>query len=120
MVANFTHSGEVVLDGNGDGTVLLDIPPQYKVRRYVKMTVTISTGQQSLGGEVRVFAGLPVEINFIDGSETPWLDTATWALDQAVIRAPQQLRAVFSSCDPGATARLHGTYVEEIATRVQA
>lgn len=110
---NHTESGTVTLDGSGNGTLKLRQVPAYRVRRYVRMTVSIDTGEASLGGEVRVYAGRPDGNNFIDGSETPWLDTAEWGLETAVLQAPQQLTAVFTNCDPGAKARLDTTYVEE-------
>lgn len=110
---NHTESGSVTLDGSGNGTLKLRQVPVFRVRRYVRMSVSIDTGQQNVGGTVKIYAGEPLEANFIDGSETPWLDTATWDLETAVLRGPLQLTAVFENCDPGASARLDTTYIEE-------
>lgn len=110
---NHVESGEVTLDASGNGKIKLAQISAYRVRRYIRMTVSIDTGEASLGGEVRVYGGQDIDNNFIDGSETPWLDTAEWGLETAVLQAPQQLTAVFTNCDPGAKARLDTTYIEE-------
>jgi hypothetical protein len=113
MSGPFTEGGQVILDGSGNGTIRLSQPRTYHSRRYIRMTASISTGEASIGGEVRCYAGEALPGNFIDGSETPWLDTATWSPEQAVIHSPLQLVAVFTSCDPAATARLDTTYMED-------
>lgn len=109
----FSDGGSVTIDGSGNGTIRLSPPKTFHPRRYVRMTVSIDTGEANIGGAVRVYAGQALPGNFVDGSETPWLDTATWSLEQAVIMAPIQLTAVFNACVPGSIARIDTIYMED-------
>lgn len=110
----FTESRTVTLDGSGNGTVRFGQVPAYRKRAYMRFTVSIDTGEISAitGGEARAYAGEPLPTNFLTGTRTPWLDTATFAQETSTLIHPLQLTIQFTNCDPGARATVTAMYVE--------
>lgn len=110
----FTETAQVTLDANGDGIIRFGQVPQYRTRSYIRVTVSIDTGEVSAltGGEARMYAGDPIPNNFLTGTRTPWLDTSTFAKDASLLHHPLQLAVQFTNCDPGALATVTCTYTE--------
>jgi len=113
----FTESQTITLDGNGNGIVKLAQVPPYRKRSYMRFTVSIDTGEVSAltGGEARAYAGEPIPNNFLTGTRTPWLDTATFAKETSTILHPLYLTVAFTNCDPGARATVTAMYTEGAA-----
>ena len=110
----FTENAQVTLDGSGNGTVRFPQVRQYYTRSYIRVTVSIDTGEISAltGGEARMYAGEPTVSNFLTGTRTPWLDTATFTEEASSLEHPLQLSVQFTNCDPGAIATVTATYLE--------
>lgn len=97
--------GGVTLDASGDGRIIFPAPPPFHRWEVERVSVTVTGGSGgNLGGSVRLYLGAPTATNFLDGSETPWLDVATFAPGQVTIFAGQQLRAEFEGCGAAQTA----------------
>lgn len=111
----FPESASVTLDGSGNGTVKLGQVPAYRARSYIVVAVSISTGQQSVGGEAYLYKGDDIPSNFITGTVTPWLDTSNLSPEASRVEAGAQLTVKFVSCDPGAIATVSATYIEHRA-----
>lgn len=97
--------GQVALTG-GAGIVRLDPAPLLRYWVYTTVAVSIDTGDVSAvtGGECRMYRGEPNPGNFLTGSRTPWLDTASFGGYQARITSPDYFTVAFTNCDPNGTA----------------
>ena len=107
--------GQVVLDGSGNGTVRLDPAPLLRWWVYSTVSVSINTGEISAvtGGEARMYKGEPSPGNFLTGTRTPWLDTASFGGFQARITNPNYFTVQFTNCDPtGAVATVVAEFHE--------
>lgn len=106
------QAGDVTLDGSGNGTIRLDPAPIMRHWVYDTVSVSISTGEISAltGGECRMYRGEISPGNFLSGSRTPWLDTATFGGRQARITSPNYFTVQFTNCDPGAVATVIAMY----------
>lgn len=109
----FNESGSVTLDGNGDGTIRLGQVPNFRRRSYISVSVSISTGESSIGGQALFYRGDPYPSNFVTGTVTPWQDTSSLAPDAITLMAGEQATILFDACDPGAIATVLATYVEK-------
>ena len=108
----FVQTKSVILDGTGSGLIELPQVPFGKIWDYVRFNTRISTGATSLGGTVEVYSGQPTPNNYVDGSRTPWGDTATFAEGQASLITPNQMTFRYLNCDPGARATINASYQE--------
>lgn len=108
--------GQVTLDGGGNGLVRLDPAPLLKWWIYSTVSVSIDTGLVSAvtGGECRMYRGEPSPGNFLTGSRTPWLDTASFGGYQARITSPDYFTVEFTNCDPGGVAVVVAMFNESI------
>lgn len=102
MIAVPLSTGYVVLDGAGAGTIQLAQVPPFKRWEITRVSLQISGGQASnLGGEARLYRGDALEANYIDGTETPWLDVFGGSIE---LVPPEYLRAEFTGCGAGQRA----------------
>jgi len=95
-------AGRVVLDGSGNGEIVLDQVPPFKTWTITRVSLTIEGGQAAnLGGEARLYKGEAIPANYIDGTATPWLDVYSLPIE---LVPPEYLRIVFTGCGAGRVA----------------
>lgn len=112
-MSRHTETQSVTLDGSGNGTVQMAPVPYGQSWAYVRVSVRITTGDASGGGYCEMFAGDDLPNRYVDGSSSPWQDTATFGEDQAVVVAPERMTTKFYGCDPGAVAYVTADYVRK-------
>lgn len=111
---SFPESKTVILDSGGEGTVRFSQVPPYRIRSYVQVAVSISSGDASFGGEARLFRGDPIPSNFLTGTITPWFDSSMLPeLPTTTLYSGMQLTLQFTDCDPNAIATVTGIYTEK-------
>lgn len=95
-------TGYVVLDGSGNGEIVLAQVPPFKRWELFRVSLQIDGGQAAnFGGEARLFKGEAIDSNYIDGSNTPWLDVYSLPIE---LFPPEYLRVVFTNCGAGQRA----------------
>lgn len=109
------HADQVTLDGTGYGLIRLPQAPPFRAWVYSRVSVSINTGEVSAltGGECRMYLGEPFPENFITGTRTPWLDTATLEPSASRITSPMYMSLEFTDCDPLSIATVSATYRSE-------
>lgn len=111
---SFPESLTIILDSDGNGTIRFAQVPPFRIRSYHQVAVSISTGDDSFGGEVRMYRGDPIPSNFLTGSVTPWFDNSIVPeLASTILVAGLQLTLRFTDCDPNAIATATGLYTED-------
>lgn len=106
----FRETATGTIPASGKLTLKLSTVPMGDTRNYIRVALELSTGEQSVGGNAKIYAGDELPNRYVDGTSTPWQDTASFSPGQAQVDAPEQMTIVFNDCDVGAEARVTAQY----------
>lgn len=102
MIAHLDRPAEVIIDGAGNGAVVIGPVPVRCRWRLRRATASSPSGHD---GTLRLYRGTAAG-EFIDGTSSAGADASEWAAGGLVLHTGENIVAVWTDCTPGAVMRL--------------